>query len=220
MTSRLSTLHCPQLPPTFHRLRQVCELPIAMLACARIGAVHSVVFGGFSAEALGGGRMEGWSCAGLAPHARCTLFEPQTTHGAKGGAPHPGASQASLLLMWARSPPDVARPPAPPTAPPNHHPGRIADCQAKVLITASGVMRGSKRIDLKAIADKGVELAAKEGHTVGRGGPGCVGAGVPTIPHTQHPPNPRKAKRAPGTQIPHTHTHTHTLRHTRTHGHT
>ena len=28
------------------------ELAIAMLACARIGAVHSVVFGGFSAEAL------------------------------------------------------------------------------------------------------------------------------------------------------------------------
>ncbi|MEV4254749.1 acetate--CoA ligase [Spirillospora sp. NPDC049652] len=28
------------------------ELPIAMLACARIGATHSVVFGGFSADAL------------------------------------------------------------------------------------------------------------------------------------------------------------------------
>jgi acetyl-CoA synthetase len=28
------------------------ELPVAMLACARIGATHSVVFGGFSAEAL------------------------------------------------------------------------------------------------------------------------------------------------------------------------
>jgi acetyl-CoA synthetase len=28
------------------------ELPIAMLACARIGAVHSVVFSGFSAQAL------------------------------------------------------------------------------------------------------------------------------------------------------------------------
>ncbi|MFI7228581.1 acetate--CoA ligase [Nonomuraea angiospora] len=28
------------------------ELPIAMLACARIGAIHSVVFGGFSATAL------------------------------------------------------------------------------------------------------------------------------------------------------------------------
>ena len=30
----------------------VPELAIAMLACARIGAVHSIVFGGFSAEAL------------------------------------------------------------------------------------------------------------------------------------------------------------------------
>ena len=30
----------------------VPELPIAMLACARIGAMHSVVFGGFSATAL------------------------------------------------------------------------------------------------------------------------------------------------------------------------
>jgi len=28
------------------------ELPIAMLACARIGVIHSVVFGGFSAESL------------------------------------------------------------------------------------------------------------------------------------------------------------------------
>ncbi len=31
----------------------VPELPVAMLACARIGAPHTVVFGGFSAEALG-----------------------------------------------------------------------------------------------------------------------------------------------------------------------
>jgi acetyl-CoA synthetase len=30
----------------------VPELPIAMLACARIGAVHTVVFGGFSSQAL------------------------------------------------------------------------------------------------------------------------------------------------------------------------
>jgi len=36
------TLYLPMIP----------ELPIAMLACARIGAVHSVVFGGFAAEAL------------------------------------------------------------------------------------------------------------------------------------------------------------------------
>jgi acetyl-CoA synthetase len=33
-------------------LPMVPELPITMLACARIGAVHSVVFGGFSAQAL------------------------------------------------------------------------------------------------------------------------------------------------------------------------
>jgi acetyl-CoA synthetase len=36
------TLYLPMVP----------ELAIAMLACARIGAAHSVVFGGFSAEAL------------------------------------------------------------------------------------------------------------------------------------------------------------------------
>ncbi len=33
---------------------RVPELPIAMLACAKIGAVHSVVYGGFSIEALQG----------------------------------------------------------------------------------------------------------------------------------------------------------------------
>ena len=36
------TLYLPMIP----------ELPIAMLACSRIGAIHSVVFGGFSAESL------------------------------------------------------------------------------------------------------------------------------------------------------------------------
>ncbi|MBW2609748.1 MAG: acetate--CoA ligase [Deltaproteobacteria bacterium] len=36
------TLYLPMIP----------ELPIAMLACARIGAIHNVVFGGFSADAL------------------------------------------------------------------------------------------------------------------------------------------------------------------------
>jgi acetyl-CoA synthetase len=33
-------------------LPMIPELPIAMLACARIGAAHTVIFGGFSAEAL------------------------------------------------------------------------------------------------------------------------------------------------------------------------
>src|SRR4051794_38915360 len=38
------TLYMPMIP----------EAAVAMLACARIGAVHSVVFGGFSPEALHG----------------------------------------------------------------------------------------------------------------------------------------------------------------------
>jgi acetyl-CoA synthetase len=36
------TIYLPMIP----------ELPIAMLACARIGAMHSVIFGGFSAQSL------------------------------------------------------------------------------------------------------------------------------------------------------------------------
>ncbi len=36
------TIYLPMIP----------ELPVAMLACARIGAIHSVVFGGFSADSL------------------------------------------------------------------------------------------------------------------------------------------------------------------------
>ena len=37
------------------------ELPIAMLACARLGAPHTVVFGGFSAESLSG-RLQDMEC--------------------------------------------------------------------------------------------------------------------------------------------------------------
>ncbi len=35
-------------------LPMILELPVAMLACARLGAPHNVVFGGFSAESLAG----------------------------------------------------------------------------------------------------------------------------------------------------------------------
>jgi len=35
-------------------LPMIIELPIVMLACTRIGAIHSIVFGGFSADALRG----------------------------------------------------------------------------------------------------------------------------------------------------------------------
>ena len=39
----------------------VPELPMAMLACARLGAPHTVVFGGFSAESLAG-RLNDMEC--------------------------------------------------------------------------------------------------------------------------------------------------------------
>lgn len=45
------TIYMPMVP----------ETAVAMLACARIGAIHSVVFGGFSAEALSARIMDGAS---------------------------------------------------------------------------------------------------------------------------------------------------------------
>jgi len=43
-TGEVVTMHMPMVP----------ELPIAMLACARLGIIHSQVFGGFSGAACGG----------------------------------------------------------------------------------------------------------------------------------------------------------------------
>jgi acetyl-CoA synthetase len=51
-TSVLKALGCVQGDRAVIYMPMVPELPIAMLACARLGVVHSVVFGGFSAEAL------------------------------------------------------------------------------------------------------------------------------------------------------------------------
>lgn len=45
------TIYMPMIP----------EVAVAMLACARIGAIHSVVFGGFSPEALAGRIIDGKS---------------------------------------------------------------------------------------------------------------------------------------------------------------
>jgi acetyl-CoA synthetase len=75
----------------------VVQLPIIMLACARIGAIHSVVFGGFSDTALA---------------------------------------------------------------------GRIVDSGSKLLVTADGVRRGSKMVELKAISDSAMDIAAKAGQAI------------------------------------------------------
>ncbi len=81
------TIYMPMIP----------ELAFAMMACARVGAVHSIVFGGFSADSLA---------------------------------------------------------------------DRILDCKGKVLITADGTFRGKKPVELKAIADKAMEIASGKGHEV------------------------------------------------------
>ncbi|KAL2631388.1 hypothetical protein R1flu_016074 [Riccia fluitans] len=73
------------------------ELPVAMLACARIGAIHSVVFAGFSADSLA---------------------------------------------------------------------QRILDCKPKVVLTANGVMRGAKLINLKSIVDSALAQSKEQGHAV------------------------------------------------------
>ncbi|KAM9789439.1 acyl-CoA synthetase short chain family member 2 like [Neosynchiropus ocellatus] len=77
-------------------LPMIPELVYAMLACARIGAVHSIVFAGFSAESL------------------CE---------------------------------------------------RIMDAQSCVLVTADGVYRGEKPINLKTIADEALEKCREKGST-------------------------------------------------------
>jgi len=57
-------------------LPMIVELPIAMLACARLGAIHSIVFGGFSADALAG-RINDSSCKILIT-ANCGLRSGKT----------------------------------------------------------------------------------------------------------------------------------------------
>ena len=94
----------------------ILELPISMLACARIGAMHTVVFGGFSAEALA---------------------------------------------------------------------QRIVHSGSKLLITADGVMRATKFVELKSIADAAMAICVQQGNPINtcivyeRKPSGMPAAGVP-----------------------------------------
>ncbi|XP_077991235.1 acetyl-coenzyme A synthetase, cytoplasmic-like [Glandiceps talaboti] len=75
----------------------IIELVVAMLACARIGAVHSIVFGGFSSESLA---------------------------------------------------------------------GRILDASCQVIVTADGVYRGAKLLNLKEIADGAIAKCKEQDFAV------------------------------------------------------
>ncbi|XP_071145925.1 acetyl-coenzyme A synthetase, cytoplasmic-like [Mytilus edulis] len=73
----------------------ILELTVAMLACARLGIIHSIVFAGFSAESLA---------------------------------------------------------------------DRILDGQCSAIVTADGVWRGSKLLNLKSIVDIALEICSKRDH--------------------------------------------------------
>ncbi|XP_022315005.2 acetyl-coenzyme A synthetase-like [Crassostrea virginica] len=75
----------------------ILELVVAMLACARIGAVHSIIFAGYSSDSLA---------------------------------------------------------------------GRILDAQCHVVITADGVWRGSKLLNVKKIVDDAVDICSKSNHEI------------------------------------------------------
>jgi len=68
-------------------LPMIPELPIAMLACARIGAIHSVVFGGFSADSLKDRILD----------SDCTLLITSDL-GSRGGKPVPIKANADEAL--------------------------------------------------------------------------------------------------------------------------
>ena len=54
----------------------VPEAAIAMLACTRIGAVHSIVFGGFSPEALSGRIIDSGASVSSPPMRGCEAVAP------------------------------------------------------------------------------------------------------------------------------------------------
>jgi acetyl-CoA synthetase len=91
------TLHLPMVP----------ELPVTMLACARLGVIHSEVFGGFSGHACGariadsGSRvlitMDGYYRAGQLADHKVKADEALATAAAEG-------QQVDKVLVWRRHP--------------------------------------------------------------------------------------------------------------------
>jgi acetyl-CoA synthetase len=91
------TLHMPMVP----------ELPVTMLACARLGVIHSEVFGGFSGHACGtriadsGSRvlitMDGYYRAGSMTDHKVKADEALATAAAEG-------QEVDKVLVWRRRP--------------------------------------------------------------------------------------------------------------------
>jgi hypothetical protein len=94
-------------------LPMVPELPATMLACARIGAVHSVVFAGFSAESLAGRVVDSEpkvvvTCTGVKRAAKAIELKhivdevgPPSPANAPPGPPPPAANVLRLLAnLW------------------------------------------------------------------------------------------------------------------------
>eukprot|EP00798_Chlamydomonas_sp_ICE-L_P009642 gene9642-7555_t len=132
------TLYLPMTP----------ELPISMLACARIGAVHSVVFAGFSADSLAQRIMDA-SADSLAQR----IMDARCEHGVAYGVVFAGFSADSLAqrimdasVMFAGFSADsVAQ--------------RIMDARSRIVVTSSGMARGSNKIiPLKKIVDDSLQL--------------------------------------------------------------
>lgn len=168
-------------------LPMLCELPIVMLACARIGAMHSVVFAGFSADSLAqrviDSRCAGWSrqlagCRG----ARWAGRGGTQRGGGRGGVREVrsrgrywvAAVGSCICIYVVKAPPVfIARlfvhlraSAAPNPCPPAH----MYACDAhrsRVIITATGTKRGTKPVDLKPIVDQAIAMCSKDGHKVG-----------------------------------------------------
>lgn len=86
------TLFMPMVP----------QLPIAMLACARIGAIHSVVFGGFSAESLAN-RLQDAQSRVVVTVRRLLLFKNETVITLH-TCPRPSPDVPSPPVLLPRSP--------------------------------------------------------------------------------------------------------------------
>src|SRR5256885_10171045 len=94
------TLHMPMVP----------ELPITMLACARLGVIHSQVFGGFSGQACGSRIQDSGSRVLITMDSYWRNGSPRHH---KAEVDNPGKNPISGIALWSTSeplPPQPAHP--------------------------------------------------------------------------------------------------------------